>query len=507
MSAAATGAPADTTNERRGNGKPGWMSIPGGPKEPNFQSFLSKLRALNAEKAALYDKLNALKGNGAKSDDPARQKFYAEQQEIRNKMTGLRDEQKAERDKARAKREEMQRIRSERRKIEAELNELSGEVGLFRDASDVEAAMDRLLYKMETGIGDLKAEKLCSKRLGQLEKVKGLLEQVAPMTEALEEYEDMEAALAAETRDVFNHLDEINKKITTTMEEKIKKDGQKGGFDEARQKLQKEREEILGKIRSLASKIDDLRKEFDDARKAWDEWRDVAKERYAAQQAQLRAEREQRRQEIEAKRKNERKMRRAAKKLNPYASEIEQCDQLSRFLKDKFEAAEQDAKKAERARKLAEFDAAAEAPKGQQLKKDDLDEDAWLFGDRSSKNAKQSKKGQAKQAPKSSGSASATSVQPLEQRQLHLPNDRVKQLGSVQVNVPSTFGDIKKTQDELAAKKKHYESFKKSLDEISTDESTEEDNDDQNNNDNDDPTVRAAASAVAAVIAAEQREQ
>lgn len=485
------------------------MSIPGGPKEPNFQQFLNKLRTLNAEKAALYDKLNALKGNGPKTEDPARQKFFAEQQQLRDKISGLKSEQKTERDQAKSKRDEMQRIRTDRRKLESELQELSGEVGLFRDVTDVEAAMDRLLFKMETGIGDLKAEKLCSKRLAQLERVKGLLEKVQPLTEALEEYEDLEASLAEETRNIHLSLDDINKKITDTLEEKIKKDGQRGGFDEQREKLKKEREDIIAKIRALATKIDDLRKEFDESRKAWNEWREVAKERFAKEQQAKREERERRRAEIEKKRKEERKMRRAAKKLNPYVAEIEICDSLSRVLKDKMEVAEQDRLKAERARKLAEFDASASAPQGQQLKKDVMGDD-WLFLDRSSKTAKNQQK-QHKQAEKpasaaAAGSSGSNSVQPLEHRPLHLPNDRLGQFGSLQIKAPTTFGEIKKAVEELTAKKKHFESFKKTLDEVSTDESS----DDENNNNNagdDDATSRAAAAAVAAVIAAEQEHK
>ena len=100
---AAPAASSGAEGEQRRGGRPGWMSIPGGPKEPNFQDFIRKLQGLNTDKSKLYDKLDEYrnksgKGGEGKEVDPARKAFYDEQQAIRSRIGGLRDEQKKERE-------------------------------------------------------------------------------------------------------------------------------------------------------------------------------------------------------------------------------------------------------------------------------------------------------------------------------------------------------------------------------------------------------------------------
>lgn len=535
MAAAAASTSTNNNNNGGGNfrpsgGKPGWLlyaqSMPNKVPEPNFDAFLAKVKALNDEKEKLWDKLNLLgfqrkKTDGAEDEaarrkkedeaDPAKAAYRREQEALRNKVQGLREKQQSEREKASAKRQELQRLRDERRAMERALDDLTREVGLFRNASEVEDAMDRLLYKMETGVGDLKAEKLCSKRLGQLENVKTLLEKMGPLLDAIQDAEDNERSLADENKVIGKQLATINDEIEETLNEKKAK-GQAKEADGANEKALRdarnaEKTKLFDRIRAIGDQVKTIRDDFDQSKKQWNEFKELAQKEYQKEQERKRAEYLKKKQEIEDRKKAERKQRRASKKLNPHEAEIGICDALARVLKDRAESAEQDRVKAERAKKLAEFDAAKAAPQGLLLKKEDED---WLFIDRSNKKAGGKKTttstaaaAAAPAAKKSSNSNSnnSTAEVSFKDRLLHLPGDRVQQFARVQVDAPATFGEIEKTLVALAAQKKLYESKKKSLDEVTTDESTDEEAPAQ------DEEAAAAAAAVAAVIAVEESQK
>lgn len=359
--------------------KPGWMSIPGGPKEPNFNDFFQKLQALNAKKSALFDRLKEIREEfeaGNKEED-------AEIRDERNKLNARMKEIEAERKKAKAlqeeKHSERQSIAQQRIALKKQVEELTADLGIFKSLDDIEEAIDRVLIHMETGSGTLSSEKKTLKRVNQLEKAKGLLLQLRPMQERIAEAEAEERALREEHEEVYARIKSLDKQFAQTAAQKSATNAAVKEQQKDRQKLQAERTAIREKLSAVNDEITALRKKYDDDRKAWGEWREKAQAIWKEQREAAQREYEKKKAEREARIKAERKAARAAKKLNPYANEIDACSGLIRYLEEKVNAHKRDKEKIEHEKKLAAFNAKESAPKGFAVR---VEDDDWAFQDR-----------------------------------------------------------------------------------------------------------------------------
>jgi len=452
--------------------KPGWMSVPGGPKEPNRNDFRAKFQALVDEKTKCFDGLkevrdtfDAARGEAAAHADDDN----SERKMLKARLDQIAKERKEQRDSRRGKSEELREIREQRRKIEQQLKDLSSDLGAFRELDEIEAAIEHLLFRMETGKGDLKSEKVCIKRLNQLEEAKSLILQLNPLSNAIADAEEREAELQTETRDIHARIEQLNADFEKQMDKKMAADkkeaAKKPTIDRAA--LQKKRDDLRTKIEELNKKIDDLRTGFDEQMEAWNKWRVEAMAIYKKQQDEERKERERQWKEREEARALERRRQRAAKKLNPYANEIDTCASLIRYLEDKIKSNQRDKEAAERKKKLAAFDPAALAPGGMTIREE---EDDWLYGDRTGKNK------QKKPTPKPAPKAAATEEKKEKAKDKYVQHSAEKYaaFGVVKLDVPVMHSQIAPTLEALRAKKKEYESHIKTIDEVSDDGTDEE---------------------------------
>lgn len=472
--------------------KPGWLTIPGGPKEPNRTEFVAKLQALSAEKSQCFEELKAIRDQfDAGNDDPTRKVLDDERKQLRGRLTDIDDARKTERSARKTKDDEIRKVRDQRREIEQQLRELSDEIGAFNDLSEIDLAIDRVLYKMETGSGELKAEKLCAKRLSALEQAKSLILRLQPLSEAIAEAEEQEAELQREYREIHVKIQELNKDYEGTAAEKIAKDkeGRKGGVD--RTALKAQREKVRERLDRLNKQLDELRSGFDKQKEVWEAWKVEAQAKWRAQEEEKFKERDRRRKEAEQRRRAGRLAAKLAKRRNPYEKEIDDCAMLIKYLNDKVVAAKQDKERTEHAKKIAAFDPMAFVPTGAKLAHTD-DNDDWLFGDRTGKNKKAAapQKAQKKPADKKAQDANTKAEN---QRSMHHSVDKCNIFSRVGVEPPLAFGQVDAAVAALQKKKEEFESHIQNVDEVSTeDDEAEEDN-----------STAAAAEAPAAEAKAE----
>lgn len=444
----------DTADKPRGASsgrRPGWMSIPGGPKEPNRNDFRTKLQKLNTEKS---DCLNRLKEIRSKfyGDDDDREAVEKERGELRQRLNEIDALRQKQREMRRFKDTEIAAARKKRDELDALLHELSGELGAFHELDEIEAAIDRVMFKMETGAsGSLANEKKVLKRMQKLEEAKALILQIGPLHEALQEAEERESELQSEYREIHDRISTLNSEYASSVEKKREHDQatKKQGFD--RSALVKERDATRARIGKINEEANAIRKAFDEAQQAWNEWREHAQQIYKKQMEEQWRERERRIAEREAERKNVRKRERAMRRLNPYANEIDCCATLIRYLEEKVHAHKQRKEDEAHRKKLAAFDPTASAPSGAVLSQI---EDDWLFQDRT-------KVKPAKAKP----SKAATESQPKPQKEdkpkdrfLQHTVDRFKSFELVKVEVPLTLGQVPAALEALKTKKKEYES-------------------------------------------------
>ena len=256
--------------------KPGWMSIPGGPKEPVFADFQAKLKELGAKKSKLFDRLNEIRdelGGGNREEDAA---VKEERARLNARMKEIESERKAQRGVQEEKLSERRSVKEERIALKKQVEELTADLGVFKSLDDIEDAIDRVLIHMETGSGSLKSEKKTLKRITQLEKAKGLLLQLRPMNERIMEAEAEELALKAEHEELYSRIQALNEQFKAVAEQKSStmKSTKKQQTD--RTKLMDERTEIRNKLTTINDEITKLRADFDEKKKAWNDWREKA---------------------------------------------------------------------------------------------------------------------------------------------------------------------------------------------------------------------------------------
>lgn len=465
-------APAQFAQEEKR--KPGWMSIAGGPKEPNRNDFRAKLTAAAAEKSKLFDRLKAIRDEFDTSDGGEREGIDRERKELRARMNDIEKARNELREKRKAKDQQMDKIRKTRAEVENAFKDLQSELGAFKEESDVDNAIERIMTRMETGNGSLRSEKAVIKRLSQLEGAKSLILQLQPLQDQINDSHEKELELQHEYRDIFDRIGSLNKEFEQSVNEKTAKDLLLKKTQVDRSHLFKEREEIRAKLTVINGEIDAARKTFDTAMEAWNKWRDEAQAKYRAQIDAERKEREARWAAKEAARKAELRQAKAQRRLNPFANQIEAVTTLVRYLEDKVKAIQRDQEERERLKKLAAFDPKSLAPAGMATRQE---EDDWLFADRTKvQKVKPAKPAAAAAQAKDAEAAAAKASKAADKNKyIQHPKDKCAAFDLVKVDVPLTVAQVPATIAALKEKKKAWEKeIKDSVDNVS-DEEEEED--------------------------------
>lgn len=437
--------------------KPGWMSIPGGPKEPIWTDFTASVQKLNSEKSKLFDRIKELNGLIGSRDDnnPAAQ----ERRELQSRLNEIRDRRQSERDVSRNAKDEMQQVRNEKAKVESQLRALTAELGMFQSLEEINMAINHIMYRMETGTAGIRAEKKTHDRLVKLERAKTLLLDLQPLQDAIEEHDSREYELQQEFRDISERMKQLSQEMDTVMDERKEHDAKYKKTAEDRQKLFDERRSVSDKISSIITQINELRAQFDKDRKAWDEWRVVAQQKYTEKIEAEREERQRKYRERQQALRNERKKDKIAKRRNPYVKEIEVCSTLIQYLKDKSIMHQKSEEERKRRKEAENFDPTVSAPTGTVLLKPKFDE--ICLGTKKSKSKKDKEKAKAKEA---SAAAVVTKDDSESTRAVQHSHDKHRLFDAVGVVAPTSIADFTSTIASLQAKQKEFESHIKTGD-------------------------------------------
>lgn len=446
--------------------KPGWMSIPGGPKEPVWADFTAAVQKLNAEKSKLFDRIKELNGLIGSRDDnnPAAQ----ERRELQARLNEIRDKRQSERDISKQTKDEMQQVRNEKAKVESQLRALTAELGMFQSLEEINMAINHIMYRMETGSAGIKSEKKTHDRLLKLERAKTLLTNLQPLQEAIEEHDNREYELQQEFRDISERMKQLSQEMDTVMDERKDHDAKHKKTAEERQKLFDERRAVSDKISTISSQINELRAQFDKDRKAWDDWKVVAQQKYTEKIEAEREERQRKYRERQQALRNERKKDKIAKRRNPFVKEIEVCSTLIHYLKDKEVMYKKSEEERKRRKEAEAFNPTADAPQGTILLKPKFDE--ICLGTKKSKSKKEKEKAKAKEA-----AAAAAPVVTKETnepvRAIQHSHEKLRFFDIVGVSAPSSIAEFQIAIASLQAKQKEYESHIKTGDiEVSSSE-------------------------------------
>ena len=446
MAAAPTAAAAAAPKRR-----PGWMSMPGGPKEPNSNEFRTKLQAIIAQKGKIFDTLKEIQEKFGPREEGG-DGMDGERKALRQRMNEIDTERKAEHDARRSKTDEIAKVRKMRGEVEKKLKELGTELGAFRDVNDIDDAINHIMLKLETGGGSLADEKRTAKRLAKLEEAKVLLNQLAPLQEAIAEAEDREAALQQEYREIHDRIGSLNKAFEEQYTAKQSKDKEVRKVTVDRTELIKQRQDCREKLTALNDEMNKLREAFNEQQKAWNEWREEARVKFAEKIEAERKERQRRYDELRNAEKIARKKARALKRMNPHEAEIGATQTLIGYLKDRLLMSKRDEEDRKRRAALSTFDPVASAPTGFALAAPVV----------------LPKKG----GNKAGGNKGAdTTAKPIA---IQHNSEKLRLFATVGVTAPMQLADVEKALEELQAKKQEFESHIKSGElELSSDDDEE----------------------------------
>jgi len=421
------------------------MSMPGGPKEPNFKDFDAKMKVIIAQKGKIFDALKEIQEKfGPREEGDA---FDGERQALRQRMNEIDLERKTEHDARRSKTDEIAKVRKLRTEVERKLKDLGAELGAFREVSDIEDAINHLMLKLETGGGSLADEKRTAKRLTKLEEAKSLLNQLAPLQEAIAEAEDREAALQQEFREIHDRIGSLNKAFEEQYNAKQSKDKEVRKTTVDRSELMKQRQELRNKLTTFNEEMSKLREGFNEQQKAWNEWREEARVKYTEKIEAERKERQRRYDEYRNAEKIARKKTRALKRQNPHEAEIGAAQTLIGYLKDRLLMSKRDEEDRKRRAALSTFDPLASAPSGFALAAPVV-------------------------LPKAKGKPKADVSKPIS---IQHNAEKLRLFAAVGVAAPMQLSDVEKAIEQLQAKKQEYEAEIKTGDlELSSDDEEEQ---------------------------------
>lgn len=426
--------------------------MPGGPKEPRFDEFMAKVQVLNAEKTKMFDKIKELNERIGSRDSSS--PVDAERAQLRSRMDAIRKQQDDERSASKEKRDSLQSIRDRKRDAERQLNELTGELGAFSSVDEIEKAIDHVMLKLETGSGTLAEERRTVQKLNKLEKAKGLLLNLQPMQDAIEEAEHKERELQQEFREIADRVKQLSKDFAETLEQKKAVDSANNSTFEQRKALMDERKKYSTRIDEIREKTTALREEFDGQRKAWDTWREVAQEQFKVKMDAERAERDRIYKERREAARNERKKDKIAARRNPHAKEIDVCSVLIRYLKDKVLMNKRDEEERQRRdQRAAEFNPLTCAPEGLKLAKVSVEEICVGAKKKTSKNKKDKEKAKAAAAAAATGASEEKKSSGMSH-----PAEKLRLFKLLSIDAPNSSAECEKVISEIDAKQKDFES-------------------------------------------------
>ncbi|ORC92588.1 lipoprotein, type 6 [Trypanosoma theileri] len=440
---------------------PGWMSIPGGPPEPNGAAFRAKMNRLVEERRALLAEVKTLRASlGPREGQEA---VEAELSELRQRMGEIDTQRKAEQEMRFKKNEEIQKIQKIHDERLNKLHELSDGLGGFKTLKEIDEAIAYLTRKMETSGGGLAAEKRTVRQLSKLEEAKRFLLEMQPLTEAITEAKHREALLQREWQEINERVRNLKSEYNEQRMTKQQKEQELRKTGVNRQEVYKKCDEISAKIKSLSDEMNTLREEHNKAVEAWNAWREEARAKYAAKVEAERKERQRRYLEYKNAAKMEEKRARALRRQNPYEAEADACSTLVRYLRDKKAMVQREEEELARQEAAATFDPTKFLPEGAVLLNDGKKRtDANKGGALGKKNKQQ----QQQQKPKA-GTA--------KNRVLQHSEDKIRLFQLINEEPPLALAAIDASVERIRAKQVEYESHKKTGElELSSDDDEEE---------------------------------
>eukprot|EP00758_Cryptobia_borreli_P006092 Tbor_TRINITY_DN5079_c0_g2::TRINITY_DN5079_c0_g2_i1::g.14301::m.14301 len=447
-----------------GRSKPEWTTIPGGPKEPIWSEFLSRLHTLNNEKSELFTSLKAI--NEKMGNKGEKSPIDEERAQLRSQMNALRAKQADQRSDINEKRADMKKIREDKYAAEAQLRQLTDELGAFSSVDEIDKAIDHILYKMETGgSGSLAEEKKTAQRLSKLESAKALLLNLQPMQDAIEEADAKEREIQQEIREIHLRSQQLSKEFNQAYEEKKSFDCASSTSFEEKKKYIEERSRISKRITEIQLKSKQIRDEYDDQRKAWDLWKVEAMAIHKKKVEEQRAENERKWKERQDAKRLERKKEKIAKRRNPFEAHISTSALLIRYLKDKQIMVKRGVEERERRAREANFNPEAGAPTGFVLLKPKLEDPVVPKKKSAKKKEKEKEKSKANSAEKDKKTSTEVVTHSVEKE---------RQFALVSVEPPTALEHFEPTIAELQRKVKEYESHITTVDDVSS--SDDEDN-------------------------------
>eukprot|EP00994_Dinema_validum_P004900 NODE_297_length_1951_cov_106.018402_g208_i0.p1 GENE.NODE_297_length_1951_cov_106.018402_g208_i0~~NODE_297_length_1951_cov_106.018402_g208_i0.p1 ORF type:complete len:546 (+),score=202.08 NODE_297_length_1951_cov_106.018402_g208_i0:64-1638(+) len=437
-------------------------------------------------------------GNNAKDNDPppSRDDLHIKRNEIKIKIDALQkqlddmnkgEKRDPEQDQIRNDRQQLQGQVAEKRieidKRKTDQNKLRDKIRVIDnhkkelrektkdmkcDFSSVEAVDEeirKLEYQMESrGFSSLQKEKNMISRIKSLENSKKSLKErdsvvgtVTDMDESRREYLDQVQALQSEIEEFRRQRDELHTQLQEVSQ-------RQNAGKEAQQSTRQAKQAVRDQITELFGEIKTIKEQFDADMIAWR----ARKEAERVKEREKRAAEQKLRQERAAARAEEKRLKDEArmmeakelsriKKLNPHEEEIASCDMLIHYLTN-------DQHHREKQRQAAQFDPTKNELTAVQkglvpFKRNEAEEDAWLFGKKK------------KPAPKPKPKAEQTKVN----RKLPpFPVAKLQAFDMLGVNSPQYTADVAAIVEELRSRKVFFESFKKTLAQVEAEEAEEE---------------------------------
>eukprot|EP01065_Artemidia_motanka_P017576 TRINITY_DN2101_c0_g2_i2.p1 TRINITY_DN2101_c0_g2~~TRINITY_DN2101_c0_g2_i2.p1 ORF type:complete len:543 (+),score=320.09 TRINITY_DN2101_c0_g2_i2:90-1631(+) len=424
------------------------------PKEPDRVKMKDSIEKLRADATRARDRLTSIKEKlSARQEDPERTAMQEEKKALIQQRKALEDrimEKVSERNVVQTK---LREARNATRDAEREVRELNRELRDYKSVEEVDAAIKRLEFRLETGgAATLKGEKRI------MQEIKALQSQRAKFAVL----DDKLGQIQARSRDVGGDQKELQRVIDEMREEsiclreKIDETSQRisGRSDQGQmQALRAERDELNKKVSGYYAEMDKIRATFDEQKKKFEEFKaehkkleDAAWEKKRQEQAAERAKKEEERRlkELEIA---------AVKRLNPHEDEIAMCESLIAYLNAKVRSSADDER---RAMAVKQFDASAAAgAKGMAvLSKGKSEDDALNFGMKK----KGGKKGGAGGGGGGAAAAPAKEAAP-KSRPIQHQYAKFEAFEKVGLKAPMRTDEVKECIEKLKEKVAHFRSF------------------------------------------------
>lgn len=341
---------------------PRWMLVPGAPPRPNPADFHARMNQLREEKQKCFEEIKALQISLGNNEEKAL--IDAERNVMRSRLDQLDQERKAHQQLRLSIDAEMNKIRAQRREASDKLRALETELGGLSDIKEIDAAISHLMKRMETSSGGLVSERKTANRLHQLEEAKSLLQLKQPLSESIADTVERENLLHLEYREVLERINGLNKDFEDQLGIKRVKDREAWQTGANRSEVYQKCDAVRVRINDLNAEMQALRSEYTNTTNVWDTWASETREKHNAKIEAERAERQRQHILRQNETKNEEKLRRAGRRQNRYEMEMNACDALIVYLRDKKHITLQDEEERKKHEATATFDASKSIPDG-----------------------------------------------------------------------------------------------------------------------------------------------